>query len=99
MAQVDNSNAMIWDATDFKVTLPSQLSIDQLAALIKQNGWLNLPVKKVDFSQVSKADSAIFAVLLIWASRVEEKLQVINLPEDLQTLIKLYDLDEVLALV
>ncbi|WP_040725984.1 lipid asymmetry maintenance protein MlaB [Thiomicrorhabdus sp. Kp2] len=99
MTTTNEGKLIHWDSVESKLVLPAQLGINQLAALIKENGWLSLPVKKVDFSQVIKADSAIFAVLLIWSSNLDEKLQVIQLPEDLQTLIKLYDLDEVLALV
>jgi len=80
------------------MVLPEQLTIDILAKLLKQKNWLSLPVKQVDFSRVIKADSTIFAVLLVWAANIEEKLQVIKLPEELTTLIKLYDLEDVVDL-
>lgn len=93
------SNQTGWNDVEAKLVLPEQVGIDLLADLIKQNKWLKLPVKKVDFSQVVKADSAIFAVLLIWAANTDEPLEVIQLPEDLKVLIKLYDLDDVLTLI
>ena len=99
MAQSSVMTLSSWSSQESTLVLPSHLDITQLASLIKQDGWLELPVKKVDFSQVVKADSAIFAVLLLWSSKLSEKLQVIHLPDDLLTLIKLYDLDDVLALV
>lgn len=88
-----------WHDSESRLVLPAQLTIDVLAVMLKKNNWLALPVKQVDFSQVEKADSAILAVLLVWASSTEEKLQVKHLPEELYTLVKLYDLDSELALI
>lgn len=99
MATDNNNLAECWNESESKLVLPEQLSIDLLAELLKQNSWLTLPVKQVDFTHVIKADSAIFAVLLVWAANLDEKLQVIKLPEELTTLIKLYDLEDVVALV
>ncbi|BCN92799.1 hypothetical protein THMIRHAM_05840 [Thiomicrorhabdus immobilis] len=82
-----------WNAADELLVLPEQLTIDVLAGLLKTQNWLSLPVKQVDFSQVLKADSAILAVLLTWAAHSEERLTIIKLPDELQTLVKLYDLD------
>ena len=88
-----------WHDSEARLVLPAQLTIDALAVMLKKNKWLALPVKQVDFSQVEKADSAILAVLLVWASSIEDKLQVKQLPDDLHTLIKLYDLDSELILI
>lgn len=88
-----------WHDSEAVLVLPSQLTIDALAVMLKKNKWLALPVKQVDFSQVEKADSAILAVLLVWASNLEEKLQVKQLPDELHTLVKLYDLDLEITLI
>jgi len=88
-----------WHGSEARLILPAQLTIDVLAVMLKKNKWLALPVKQVDFSQVEKADSAILAVLLVWASNAEEKIQVKKLPEELHTLVKLYDLDSEMTLI
>lgn len=82
-----------WNVAEGLLVLPEELTIDVLAGLLKKENWLKLPVKQVDFSKVLKADSAILAVLLTWAANSEERLKIIKLPDDLQTLVKLYDLD------
>ena len=88
-----------WDDSQARLVLPAQLTIDALAVMLKKNKWLALPVKQVDFSQVEKADSAILAVLLVWASNTEDKLQVKQIPDELHTLVKLYDLDSEITLI
>jgi len=88
-----------WHDSEARLVLPALLTIDALAVMLKNNKWLGLPVKQVDFSQVEKADSAILAVLLVWASNIEGKLQVKQLPEKLHTLVKLYDLDSEITLI
>jgi len=88
-----------WNEAESTLILPETISIDVLAGLLKQNKWLLLPVKKVDFSNVTKADSAILAVLLIWSANLKDKLQILQLPEELKTLITLYGLEDVIALV
>jgi len=88
-----------WIESEATLVLPETISIDVLAEVLKQNKWLLLPVKKVDFSKVIKADSAILAVLLIWSASLTDKLQIIQLPEELKTLITLYGLEDVVALV
>ncbi|GAB6069548.1 hypothetical protein JCM30760_06450 [Thiomicrorhabdus hydrogeniphila] len=88
-----------WIESEATLVLPETISIDVLAEVLKQNKWLLLPVKKVDFSKVTKADSAILAVLLIWSANVTDKLKIIQLPEELKTLITLYGLEDVIELV
>ena len=95
---VKNDNGQ-WHVSEARLILPAQLTIDALAVELKKNKWLDLPVKQIDFSQVEKADSAILAVLLVWASNSEEKLEVKQLPDELHTLVKLYDLDTEITLI
>ena len=95
---VMNDNGQ-WHDAEARLVLPAQLTIDVLDVMLKKNKWLALPVKQVDFSQVEKADSAILAVLLVWASSIEEKLQLKQLPDELYTLVKLYDLDSEFTLI
>lgn len=82
-----------WNASEGLMCLPERLTIEVLPGLLKKENWLKFPVKQVDFSKVSKADSAILAVLLSWSANTEQQLTVINLPADLQTLVNLYDLE------
>lgn len=100
MKSVNQSNAEIqWMESEARLILPAQVTIDVLPGLLKKNDGLNLPVQQVDFSQVVKADSAILAVLLVWNAKSNQVLQVIQLPKELQTLIKLYDLEGIFTLV
>lgn len=95
----DNQNALSqgkWCAESTTLTLPAQLGIESLPQIIKQNNWLKLPVSRVDFSQVKKADSAILSVLLWWAQQNNEALEVLAVPEKIKTLIDLYDMHEVM---
>jgi len=94
----DNTKTQ-WVEKEGRLVLPEQLTMNVLAAYLKKGGWLALPVRQVDFSSVIKADSAILAVLLVWNEKCEETLQVIGLPEELKTLIALYDLESAISLV
>jgi ABC-type transporter Mla MlaB component len=87
-----------WDEWQGKLSLPEIVDISVLPKLIKQNSWLSLPVKEVDFTAVDKADSAVLAVLLYWAQQSETKLKVVNFPQQLDNLIELYDLNSIIAI-
>jgi len=53
----------------------------------------------VDFSAVEAVDSAAVSLLLGWtraAQRAKRDLRVVNLPDDLQSLARLYGVDELL---
>ncbi len=85
-----------WFSGQAKLVLPENLDIEILPKLIKQGGWLSLPVKEVDFSQVKKADSAILSVLLLWAQAAQNAIKVTHFPSQLQTLVELYDMHTVI---
>ncbi len=78
------------------ITLPENLSIDELPSLIKKGRWLDKPVDELDFSQVRKADSAILSLILFWAQNSGVPIKLTHVPEDVQTLIELYDLQTVI---
>jgi len=80
-----------------KLTLPGDVSIGVLPGLIKQQGWLTLPILEVDFTGVTKADSAILAMLLFWAKRASTPLKITGFPKQLDNLITLYDLQSVVC--
>lgn len=94
-----SENQFQWNEAESLLVLPSLLTIDVVADLLKKHKCLELPVKEVDFSQVNKADSAILAVLLVWAQNAQTTIRVKQLPEELLTLVNLYDLDTSVSLV
>ena len=87
-----------WCEKTAVITLPSTVTLETLPALLKQEkGVLSLPVKQVDFSAVKQADSAILALLLIWSKNTPSPLHVIQLPQTLQNLVALYDLESIVV--
>lgn len=87
-----------WCEKTAVITLPSLVTLETLPALLKQvKGVLSLSVKQVDFSAVKQADSAILALLLIWSKNSPPPFHVINLPETLQGLVALYDLESIVV--
>ena len=85
-----------WVPESATLHLPEQSDFQSLAKQIKQSAWLTLPVARVDFSEVKKADSATLSLLLFWAKQQHSPLEVIDLPEQMKTLIDLYDMKDVL---
>ncbi len=62
---------------------------------------MNQPDPVVDLAKVTELDSSAISMLLVWlrASQQQgQQLQLINLPQNLMSLIKLYDLAELLPL-
>ena len=76
--------------------LPQVVTLETLPGLLKSKAILALPVKQVDFSQVQQADSAILALLLIWSKNSPPPVKVLKLPNELESLMKLYDLESII---
>ena len=58
-------------------------------------------VKSIDLGEVSELDSALLALVLAWlrdARAAKRELTFVNLPEALQTLARLYGVEELLPL-
>jgi len=56
---------------------------------------------EIDFAQVEKMDSSAVSLMLVWlreAQRKQVSLRFLNVPENLQSLAKLYGVDEMLGL-
>jgi len=56
---------------------------------------------EVDFAQVEKMDSSAVSLMLVWlreAQRNKVKLRFLNVPDNLQSLAKLYGVAEMLGL-
>ncbi|MCF6298706.1 MAG: STAS domain-containing protein [Thiomicrorhabdus sp.] len=87
-----------WCEKTAVITLPSVVTLETLPALLKQaKNSLSLSVKTVDFSAVKQADSAVLALLLIWSKNSSPPIQVLELPQSLQGLIALYDLESMVG--
>lgn len=60
---------------------------------------MSQPEPVVDLAKITELDSAAVSMLLAWlraAQQHGQQLQVINLPQNMASLIKLYDLTELL---
>lgn len=82
------------------MVLSGQLNMSTVPALF-ETGLKHLHGEDllVDFSQVESVDSAAIGMLLGWsraAQRNQRSLRVMNLPEDLLSLARLYGVDELL---
>ena len=86
-----------WCEKTAVITLPASVTLETLPMLLKSmKGILSLPVKQVDFRAVKQADSAVLALLLIWSKNSSPPLHVLELPQTLQGLLVLYDLESVI---
>jgi len=76
--------------------LPSIVNVETVPTILALVEKSNNTLKTVDFSQVEQADSVALALLLCWQNLAGLPISVINLSEQLNTLIELYDLENVL---
>ncbi len=76
--------------------LPAVVNVETVPELLKLVDRAKQPLTTVDFSDVVQADSVALALLLKWQTASKQPIQVQHLPEDLQTLVHLYDLESVL---
>lgn len=77
------------------IQLPAAVTLNTVADILRQNAASGEHPQIVDFSAVSQADSAALALLLHWQAQSAQPLQVIALPSNLNTLLPLYDLEQV----
>ncbi|NPA72821.1 MAG: STAS domain-containing protein [Gammaproteobacteria bacterium] len=87
-----------FDVVSGVFTLPEVMTLESVSGVLQQKGALSLVVKSVDFAHVKQADSSVFAMLLVWSENIDGRINVLNLPADMQSLVSLYNLDSVLAL-
>jgi len=80
------------------ILLPNVVN-HQNAIEVRQNGLTQITNQEnlVDASALNEFDSSIMAVLLAWL-RINPNLQIVNAPDKLKVLTKVYCLDEVLQL-
>ena len=81
-------------------TLTGELTFGTVPDLYQASlKWFADPSLAVDFAQVSKADSAGLALMTEWRRLAHEKnckVEFLNIPEQVQELIKVSDLQDVL---
>lgn len=79
------------------ITLPENLTLQQMPSWLKSSGAMQQPVTQVDFSQVKSSDSSVLALLLYWQANLDDSqpLEVVGFPENLQPLLELYDLQAI----
>ncbi len=85
-----------WNESTCTITLPSDVTLEALSGLLKVKKVLSYPVSVVDFSTVEQVDSAVLALLLVWSKNSPPPIQVLNVPDELLGLIRLYDLENVI---
>lgn len=88
-------NTVGWNEHKACLQLPAIITIDAMAELLKTQSWQKIKVKQLDFSQVEKVDSAILALVLFWYQQLGEVIELLAVPDDLQVLIDLYDLQDI----
>jgi len=94
-----------WNESTGTIIMPNDVTIEVLSELLKVKKVLSYPVKMVDFSAVQQVDSAVLALLLVWSKNSTPQggtensfppIQVLNAPDELLGLMRLYDLEEVI---
>jgi len=92
--------AQIWNPQTATLHLPNELDFSSLAAWVKQNKVLKLPVERIDFSALKNTDSSVLSLLVFLAAELQKRqssktIEVVNMPSQLQTLVELYDMHSV----
>lgn len=89
-----NSSPDVWQ-------LSGQLVVDKVHNVLVESQELSLPKAglTLDFANVWMVDSSAVALILAWLRRGKSEgvaLKLVNIPDNLKTLIKLYGLEEVI---
>lgn len=92
MAEKQQEQMVSWRDAE-TLFLPPVVTVETAPKILRQVVRDKKPVLGVDFSNVTQADSVALAMLLAWQSQMESPLKVFALPDELKTLIHLYDLE------
>ncbi len=95
MADTPLSQNITWLDSE-TLSLPAVVTVETAPAILRQVERDKKNVMGVDFSSVTQADSVALAMLLAWQSKIESALNITALPDELKTLVHLYDLEGVL---
>jgi len=83
-----------------RMVLGGPVTLANVGAVLEEGRrHLDEGVRAVDLSEVSEMDSSLLAALLTWLREAREKqheLTFANLPEALQTIVRLYGVDGLL---
>lgn len=76
--------------------LSGEVNVYSIGKLFKKNdSILQEQIKQVDCSYITAADSS-FLALILYLKKHNSQLSISNLPDDLKSLMDLYDLDDLL---
>lgn len=84
-----------------RLLVSGPLTVDTATALSKQGAsLLAAGSREIDLAQVTRVDSSALAVVLAWlkaANAAGHSLRLHNLPASFESLVRLYDLEDVLS--
>ena len=78
--------------------LPEVVNVATVPVILKWVEASSKFISVVDFSKVEQADSVALALILSFQMEASQSIEVRHLPEELTTLVHLYDLDQVFQL-
>lgn len=89
-------------AADDKLMVDGPILFENVMCVM-QAGMVRIGGRRleIDFTHVTEVDSSAVSMLLEWLRTAQAKgcqLRLVNLPENLRSLIKLYDVDDLLPL-
>ena len=83
------------------MTLSGPVTLANVARVLEEGRQhLEEGVRQVDLSEITEMDSSLLALLVAWlreARNQKREIAFINLPESLQTIARLYGVDELLS--
>jgi phospholipid transport system transporter-binding protein len=84
-----------------RMTLTGPVTLANVASVLEEGRrHLQEGARQVDLGEVTEMDSALLALLLAWLREAREgkrEIAFTNLPESLQTIARLYGVDEFLS--
>ncbi|WP_130536825.1 STAS domain-containing protein [Thiomicrorhabdus indica] len=91
---------MSQDSLQDVLVIPAEATLLELSAWLKKEQVLVKNSNVLDFSQMRKGDSSILALMLYLQSQLPagQKLLARHFPEQLKTLLELYDLENTFEL-
>lgn len=96
VVRVAEDNTSLRWLSETNLALPEIVTVKTVPGLLRQFEKQPGKVEMVDCSAVHQADSTALALLLSWQSQLDQPLKIKGLPEQLKTLLHLYDLESVL---
>ncbi len=80
--------------------LSGEVTVHSIGQLFRKNRKLpNNQLREIDCSFITHADSSFFALMVFLQKHNSTPLTIVNMPEDLKSLMALYDLDGLLNII